>query len=120
MNALFEVSLLQLQRLLWVPITSIFASSILDRLTTFLGLSAGFVESNQAQAWVLAHFPWFFYSSALIIPAVISAMIILGIRFLEALNFRMHRRFLAFFFLGLSLYSWTPVVNNLILLRGAV
>src|SRR4029077_11673119 len=115
-----ESSFYNLQRILWVPIVSIFASSILDRLTTFLGLSLGFVESNPAQAWVLVHFPWFFYSSALIIPAVISAMMTLGIRFLQAPNLRMHRRFLAVFFLGLSTYSWSPVVNNLLLIRGAV
>jgi hypothetical protein len=109
-----------LQRLLWIPIASIFASSILDRLTTFIGLSAGFIESNPAQAWVLAHSPWFFYSSALIVPAAISLMMTLGIRFLKATNLRIHRQFLAFFFLGLSMYSWTPVVSNLLLLRGTV
>src|SRR4029077_19121366 len=46
-----ESSFYNLQRILWVPIVSIFASIILDRLTTFLGLSLGFVESNPAQAW---------------------------------------------------------------------
>gem|GEM_PF-3695627 len=109
-----------LQRILWVPIVNIFASSILDRLTTFLGLSVGFVESDPAQVWALAQMPWFFYSSALIIPALISAMMTFGIHFLQAPSLRLHRRFLAVFFLGLSIYRWTPVVNNLLLIRGAV
>ncbi|OLE90609.1 MAG: hypothetical protein AUF79_09755 [Crenarchaeota archaeon 13_1_20CM_2_51_8] len=81
-----------------------------------MGLSSGFVETNPAQAWMLAHFPWFFYSTALIAPAAIGIIMLVGFRYLEGHQFQLHRRFLAFFFLGLSVFSWTPVLHNTLLL----
>jgi len=72
-----------MQRILWIAIVSLFTSTILDRLTTFMGLSSGFVETNPAQAWVLAHSPWFFYSMALLAPAAIGLIMMLGFRSLE-------------------------------------
>jgi uncharacterized membrane protein len=101
-----------MQRILWIAMVSLFTSTILDRLTTFVGLSSGFVESNPAQAWVLAHFPWFFYSTALLAPTAVVLMMMIGFRYLKGL----HRRFLASFFVGLSVFSWTPVLHNALLL----
>ena len=95
---------------------SLFTSTILDRLTTFIGLSSGFVESNPAQAWVLAHFPWFFYSTALLAPTAVVLIMMIGFRYLKATKFHLHRRFLASFFVGLSALSWTPVLHNTLLL----
>jgi uncharacterized protein DUF5658 len=108
-----------LQRFLWIPVISLFTSNILDRATTFVGLSTGFEETNPAQAWVLAHFPWLFYSSALLSPAIISLMMIMGIRYLATPSLQLHRQVLTAFFFGLSIFSWSPVVSNLLLLRGA-
>ncbi|OLE69832.1 hypothetical protein AUF78_09275 [archaeon 13_1_20CM_2_51_12] len=97
-----------MQRILWIATASLFTSTILDRLTTFMGFSSGFVETNPARAWVLAHSPWFFYSTALIAPATIGLIMMIGFRYLEGSQFQLHRRFLASFFLGLSVLSWTP------------
>jgi uncharacterized protein DUF5658 len=108
-----------LQRFLWIPVISLFASSILDRATTLFGLSTGFVEINPVQSWIISHSFWFFYTSALIFPASISLTILLGLRVLDGPNFHYQRRALAVFFVALSLFSWTPVVNNLIMLRFA-
>jgi hypothetical protein len=105
-----------MQRILWIAIVSVFTSTILDRLTTFMGLSSGFVETNPAQAWVLGHSPWFFYSTALLAPAAIGLIMMLGFRSLEGPRFQLHRRFLASFLLGLSVFSWTPVLHNALLL----
>jgi Domain of unknown function (DUF5658) len=105
-----------MQRILWIALVSLFTSTVLDRLTTFMGLSSGFVESNPAQAWVLAHFPWFFYSTALISPATISLIMLLGFRYLQGPQFQFYRRILTAFFLGLSAFSWTPVLHNTLLL----
>ena len=98
---------------------SLFASSIPDRTTTLMGLSAGFVETNPIQSWVISHSIWFFYMSAFIFPASISFMILLGIRVLDGPSFHYHRQALAVFFVALSLFGWTPVVSNLIILRLA-
>jgi uncharacterized membrane protein len=105
-----------MQRILWIAIVSLFTSTILDRLTTFMGLSSGFVESNPAQAWVLAHFPWFFYSTALLAPTAVVLIMMIGFRYLKATKFTVHRRFLTSFFLGLSVFSWTPFLHNTLLL----
>ncbi|OLB72500.1 hypothetical protein AUI06_01130 [archaeon 13_2_20CM_2_52_21] len=101
-----------MQRILWIAIVSLFTSTILDRLKTFMGLASGFVEINPAQAWVLAHSPWFFYSTAFITPTAIGLIMMIGFRFLEGPQFQLHRRFLASLFLGLSMFSWTPVLHN--------
>src|SRR5207245_3382676 len=97
-----------MQRILWIAIVSLFTSTFLDRLTTFIGLSSGFVETNPAQAWVLAHSPWLFYSTALLAPTAIGLIMMLGFRSLEGSRFQLHRRFLPSFFLGLTVYIWTP------------
>ncbi len=99
-----------------MAIVSLFTSTILDRLTTFIGLSSGFVEYNPAQAWVLAHSPWLFYSTAVIAPATIGLIMMIGFRNLQGAQFQLHRRFLTAFFVGLSVVSWTPVFHNTLLL----
>ena len=98
---------------------SLFASSILDRATTLIGLSAGFVEINPVQSWVITHSIWFFYTSAIIFPASISLMTLLSIRILNGPDFHYHRRALAGFFTALSVMSWIPVVSNLVVLHSA-
>ncbi len=107
-----------MNRLIWIPTLSLFASNILDRTTTFVGLSAGYRETNPAQAWVLANIPFLFYISALLIPGVISLLLIASIRVLDRPDFQMQRRILLSFFFFLSVYSWIPVVSNLLILRG--
>jgi len=103
-------------RILWIAAVSLFISTILDRLTTFMGLSSGFVESNPAQAWVLAQFPWFFYSTALLPPTAVVLMMMIGFRYLKGIKFHLHRPFLMSFFVGLSVFSWTLVLHNTLLL----
>src|SRR5260370_17361879 len=105
-----------MQRILWIAMVSLFTSTILDRLTTFIGLSSEFVESNPAQAWVLAHFPWFFYSTALLAPTAVLLIMMIGFRYLKETRFRLHRRFLASFFVSLSVFSCTPILHTPLLL----
>src|SRR6266851_426252 len=105
-----------MQRILWIAAVSLFISTILDRLTTFMGLSSGFVESSPAQACVLVHFPWFFYSPALLAPTAVVLMMIIGFRYSKGTRFHLHRWFLASFFVGLSVFNWTPVLHNTLLL----
>src|SRR6266849_3253651 len=88
-----------MQRIFWISMVSLFTSTVLDRLTTFIGLSSGFVESNPAQAWVLAHFPWFFYSTALLAPTAVVLITMIGFRYLKGTKFHLHRRFLSSFLL---------------------
>jgi len=107
----------QLQRILWIPIISLFASSITDRATTLAGLSAGFVETNPIESWILTRSPWFFYLSSLLFPAMISLTVLVGMRILKGPNLYYHRRALSVFFAALSIMSWTPAVNNILLLR---
>lgn len=89
----------------------------MDRATTLAGLSAGFVETNPFEYWILEHSPWFFYLSGLLFPAMISLTILIGMRILKGPALYYHRRALGIFFAALSIISWTPAVNNLLLLR---
>src|SRR5260370_36474334 len=105
-----------MQRILWIAMVSLFTSTIRDRLTPFIGLYSGFVESNPAQAWVLAHFPWFFYSTVLLAPSAVVLIMMIGFRYLKGTRFPLHRQFLGSFFVVFSVLSWTPVLHNTLLL----